>query len=151
MIPVKTEFLELIHQEDKLASVTQDSTQLSTDHVSNPTVTLILSALNVSKVSNSVSSVLLQRRESSNFQKASVSVWTDIMLIQITLVFLANQDVEPVLQLPTVHLALLCHLLILMDHAHVPTRLTLLSQLMESDIVMLVDLTVSNVQTQLLA
>ena len=63
VIPIKIESLELIHQEGKHVFVTQVSTQHSMDHVSNPTVMLIPSVLNVNKVLNSASNVLLQRKE----------------------------------------------------------------------------------------
>ena len=121
------------------------------DHASNPTVMLILSALNANKASSFVSSVSLQETESSNSQKASVSVWTDTTPTPTTLVSHANQDAESVLQPLTVFPALLCQLPMLMDHALAPTKLTSLSQLMESDIVLLVELTASLAQMPPLA
>ena len=63
VILVKTELQELMHQEDKLATALQVSTQHSMDHVSNPTVMLIPSVLNANKVLNFASNVLLQRKE----------------------------------------------------------------------------------------
>ena len=121
------------------------------DHASNPTVMLILSALNANKVSNFASSVSLPETESSNSQKASVSVWTDTTPTPTTLVSHANQDAESVPQPLTVLPALLCQLLMLMDHALAPTKLTSPSQLTESDIVLLVELTVSLAQMPPLA
>ena len=66
----------------------------------------------------------------------------DITLIPTTLVFLAKMDAVSAHQLPTVPHVLLCPLLTQMDLAHAPTKLISLSQLKESDIVLLADLTV---------
>lgn len=54
--PPETEFPESTHQEDKPATVLQDTTPPSTDPASNPTVMLILSVLNANKASNFASS-----------------------------------------------------------------------------------------------
>jgi hypothetical protein len=56
--PKRTELLELEAMESKPVSATQDITQLLTDHASNPTAMLILSALNAHKDSISVFNVL---------------------------------------------------------------------------------------------
>ena len=146
MTQPETEFQELTHPEDKPATVPQDITQPLMDHASNPTATLILSVLNANKASNFASNVSLPETELSNSQKASVSVWTDTTPTPTILVFHANQDAESVLQPLTVLPALLCQLPMLMDHALAPTKLTSLSQPMESDIVLLVELTVSLAQ-----
>ena len=67
----------------------------------------------------------------------------------ITLVLHANQDVESVIQQQIVQHVSLWQLLLEMDHAIVHPKLTLLFQLMESDIVLLVELTVMSVLIQI--
>ena len=71
----------------------------------------------------------------------------DITLIPTIPVSLAKMDAVSVHQQPTVPHVLLCPLPTQMDLAHAPTKLTSLSQLKESDIALLVDLTVSPVLT----
>lgn len=109
----------------------------------SPTVTPIPSALSANKDSNSASSVSSPRTESSNFLKVSVSVWTVTMLMPTTPAHHANLVAESALSTPTVLPALLWPLPMAMVHANVPMKLTSLSQLTESDIVLPVDPTVS--------
>jgi len=119
----------LTASEDLPASASLDILPLLMDLVFNPTVMLILSALNVSKDLNFAFNVLLPRIESLSFLKVSVFVWMDSMLMLIMSVFHVEMDAESAHQLLTVLLVLLWQLPAETECAHALKRLTSLSQL----------------------
>lgn len=143
--PQEIEFSELTVSEDLPVSVYQVISPLLMDHVFNPTVMLILSALNVSKDLSFVFNVLPQRTESLNFLKVSVCVWMVSMPMPTTSVFLVETDAEFAHQLLIVPLVLPWLLLAETEFAPAHKRPISLSQPTVLDIVLLADLTAMSV------
>jgi len=106
---------------------------------SNPTATLILSALNANKASSFACSVLLQETESSSYLRVFVSAWTDTTLMPTTHVCPALQDAELADQLPTAQLAWLWLLPATMEPAPAPIKPTSPSLLTALDTALPVD------------
>lgn len=133
--------LELMLQDAKLVFANLDTTPLLMDHVFNPTVILILSALSASKDLDFVSNVWPQGTESLKIQKPFVSVWTDSMLMLTIPVSLALVDACSAPQLLTAPAVLFWPLLmeLELEPAHAPQRPTSLSQLKVPVIVLHVD------------
>jgi hypothetical protein len=140
-IPQETDFSELTVSEDLPASVFQVTSPLLMDHVSNPTVTPILSALNASKDLSFAFNVLPPRTESSSSPKASAFVWTASMPMPATNVFLVEMDAESAHQPPTVQLALPWQLPAETESAHAHKGPSSLSQPTVLDTALLADLT----------
>ena len=135
--------------EEALATAQLVSTPILTALALSPTVTLIPSVLSVNKDSSSASAVSSLRTESSNSLKVSVSVWMATMLMPTTPASPASPAAEFVLSTPTVLPVFLWPLPMVTVHANVPLKLTSLSQLTESDIVLPADPTVSLALMQL--
>ena len=138
-IPQETEFSESTVSEDLPASVSPDTSPLLMDHVFNPTVMLILSALNANKDLSFAFNALPPRTELSNSPKAFVSAWMVSMPMPTTNVFLAEMDAESAHQPPTVPLVLHWQLPMEMEFAHAHKRLSSLSQPTVLDIALLAD------------